>query len=196
MARPRIRRPGRMSGPCAVCRPRATSHAGAAAHRQFGEGGLAALRQHQAFTAGVRDGVAELPRRVDPEVDRLLDAVQGGRLGLAVGAATGELGNETTCEEADALRIAWRTSRTWYGFAWLPSRCRLISSRTPSLLKIWWLPRTRSVKPSRNRNYRSSSKRTLASDRPLRIFCRRPSSRLIPHSTPPRNHLTEACRPW
>ena len=51
------------------------------------------LRQHQAFTPGVRDGVAELPRRIDPEVDRLLDALQGGRLRLAVGAATGKLGH-------------------------------------------------------------------------------------------------------
>ena len=35
----------------------------------------------------------------------------------------------------------------------------------------------------------------LASERPLRIFCRRSSSRLIPHSMPPRNHLTEGYRP-
>ena len=59
----------------------------------FGDGDHGPLRQHQAFPPGVRDMVTELPRRIDPEVDRLLDALQGGRLGAAVGAATGKLGH-------------------------------------------------------------------------------------------------------
>ena len=106
----------------------------------LGEGGHVALRQHQAFTPGDRDGIAELPRCIDPEIDRLLDALQGGCLRVAVGAATGKLGNlgdEGVVLIAPVdddfvlvhrlphrwfLRIAWRTCRTWYGFAWLPSR--------------------------------------------------------------------------
>ena len=56
------------------------------------EGRRATLRQHQAFTPGA-GRVADLPSRVDPELNRLLDALQGGRLGVAMSAATGKLGN-------------------------------------------------------------------------------------------------------